>query len=85
MWVNFTLKWNGMVWQCEAKVYDTPSMFGIRNGRVSKLSALSDNDTEYQYDRGWPVDDAGEECKAPDGLIDEIMKKYPEVLQCVSV
>lgn len=39
----------------EAKLYDAPSMSGIRRGRVSKLNIETDSTGEIiaDYDRGW--------------------------------
>lgn len=38
----------------EAKVYDCPSDYGIKSGRVSKLSVVEKNSRKevYSYDRG---------------------------------
>jgi len=43
---------NGYHW--EGKIYDTPSKYGINNGRISKLR-ITDNkgNTVINYDRGW--------------------------------
>lgn len=73
----------------QAKVYDEPSTYGIKDGRVSKL-AVGKTDTRdprknffeqmcFNYDRGLDFD------KAPPGLIDKIVaqletlpKLFPE-------
>lgn len=40
----------------EAKIYNTPSQFGINNGRISKLWIQdSDRTVLVNYDRGWDV------------------------------
>lgn len=44
---------DGVYW--EAKVYDTPSQFGINGGRISKLHMRSDGEILANYDRGWDV------------------------------
>ena len=38
-----------------AKVFDLPSVFGIDDGRVSKLSISQGNNWIVNYDRGWDV------------------------------
>jgi len=52
-WVTFT---HGGL-RGELKVYSEPSVFGIKNGRVSKLLVRSaderDLDAIISYDRGW--------------------------------
>lgn len=61
----------------EAKVYDEPSIFGVNEGRVSKLSigktATRDRNADffdqmdYIYDRGLDFDNL------PDGLLEKIV------------
>ena len=49
---------NGNVgeFQYEAKVFDIGSMFGIDEGRISKLFVVDGNgDTVISYDRGWGI------------------------------
>lgn len=36
----------------QAKVYDEPSMFGINEGRISKLRLQQNGKEVYNYDRG---------------------------------
>lgn len=40
----------------EAKVFDKPSVFGIDNGRVSKLFVTQNNKLVFNYDRGMDID-----------------------------
>lgn len=72
-WTNFDLFFDGKSWPCEALVFNNPSIFGIRDGRVSKFFVYEDSGEEwlYAYDRGWMT------TEAPKGLIDELMKKFP--------
>ena len=72
MWENFTLQWDDRKWTCEAEVSHRPSMFGIREGRVSKFYVYGDKGRLYAYERGWL------EKEAPRGLIDKLMERYPE-------
>ncbi len=63
----------------EAKVYDTPSSYGINSGRVSKLAIFKGNKRDpninwgkqlcYNYDRGLDFD------RAPEGLLNKILKE----------
>lgn len=63
--------------EVEAKVYDTPSQYGIDGGRVSKMSVFDPHSEEFllNYDRGWDV------CELPNrdvaGILDAIDAKFP--------
>jgi len=57
-----------------AKIFESPSRFGINGGRVSKLSICwgdryEDESLVYRYDRGLDFD------IAPAGLVDQIMEQ----------
>ena len=52
-WVSGTV--DGSI-KFEAKVFDTPSKFGIDDGRISKLSIRSGNEEFVNYDRGWDIE-----------------------------
>lgn len=66
---------------CQAKVYDEPSIFGINNGRVSKLAVAKEGvaalgihtgldffeNVDFNYDRGLDFDNLKE------GLLDKIV------------
>ena len=56
------------------KHYDEPSIFGINNGRISKLSIqkISNNEVMANYDRGWDVEPS-EEIKF---LYDKLINEY---------
>lgn len=66
---------------CQAKVYDTPSVFGIDEGRVSKLTIATNSQWEgmesaiYHYDRGLDFD------KTPPGLLNTVVAYFEEVGQ----
>ena len=65
MWKKGTT--DGYRW--EAKVYTNGSMFGIDNGRVSKLSIYGANGSAiYAYDRGLDMDNA------PEGLVARVIE-----------
>jgi hypothetical protein len=70
----------------QAKVYDEPSTFGIKNGRVSKLAIGKTSERNpncnffdqmcFNYDRGLDFDDA------PEGLVDKVvaeLEKLPKI------
>ena len=39
-----------------AKVYDEGSIYGIDEGRISKLTIKIDGQTVVSYDRGWDIE-----------------------------
>ena len=39
-----------------AKVYDEGSIYGIDEGRISKLTIKIDGQTVVSYDRGWEIE-----------------------------
>lgn len=41
-----------------AKVYDEPSVYGINEGRISKLQIKIDGVAVAEYDRGWALEPA---------------------------
>jgi hypothetical protein len=64
-----------------AKVYDTGSIYGINNGRVSKLTVWS---SEYQstgdiinYDRGWDIEPSDDEQRELLQAILELLEAFP--------
>lgn len=54
----------------EAKLFDDGSVFGINNGRVSKLSLRLNGRTVLNFDRGWDID----VCKATKAEYTAIMQ-----------
>ena len=52
-WVSGTVDGNITF---EAKVFDNPSVFGIDDGRISKLSIRNANEEFVNYDRGWDIE-----------------------------
>lgn len=53
MWKEGSVKVESGIYHYQAKVYDTPSQYGINRGRVSKLSVRLDGREVIGYDRGW--------------------------------
>jgi hypothetical protein len=43
------------IYNFSAKLYNTPSQFGIDGGRVSKLSIYDGSVCFVNYDRGWDI------------------------------
>jgi hypothetical protein len=62
----------------EAKVYDEPSTFGIKDGRVSKLHVYSmvggESVSIIEYDRGWSLKPKTAEAKE---IMKVILDRYP--------
>jgi hypothetical protein len=58
-----------------AKVYDEGSIYGINEGRISKLTIRKVGETRdlYNYDRGLDVDCANDEVKA---VLETILEMY---------
>jgi len=55
-----------------AKVFDTGSEYGIKNGRISKLDIRQDGKIIVNYDRGWDVRPKTPEHRA---IFNALMKK----------
>ena len=63
MWKEGTIKVGGSWFHYWYKVFDEPSIFGIDEGRISKLMLKRKDEIVCNYDRGWdiePVDEATE-------------------------
>lgn len=55
MWESGILRIDDMHIVWNAKVFDEGSIFGIKNGRISKLSARINDNWIFNYDRGWDI------------------------------
>lgn len=51
-WINGTIN----DYEFQAKHFDCGSMFGIDEGRTSKLIVMKDGDCVVNYDRGWDIE-----------------------------
>lgn len=69
MWTKGKI--NGFDYQI--KHFDESSVFGIDEGRISKLWILKDGKTYANYDRGWDIYPTDAEAKQ---VYNEILKKY---------
>tara|TARA_R110000744_G_scaffold212696_1_gene331674 strand:- start:44 stop:274 length:231 start_codon:yes stop_codon:yes gene_type:complete len=56
MWVDLVLNVGGLEFKAQAKIYDTPSKFGLNGGRISKLHIVFKGLDYYCYDRGLDLD-----------------------------
>jgi len=57
------------------KSYDEPSVFGINEGRISKLEIRIKGKITARYDRGWDIEIAQEDT-ATQLLFDLLMQDY---------
>ena len=64
MWKEGSIKAGANIYHYQAKVYDTPSQYGINQGRISKLSVSLNGHVITGYDRGWYKQPATQEEKA---------------------
>lgn len=55
------------------KHYKNPSIFGINNGRISKLMLKIENQIVCNYDRGWDVYPT---CKAAEAALEILLYEY---------
>lgn len=74
LWTMATATVNGKRFKVQMVKFEEPSIYGIRNGRISKLWAKEENGTDsIAYDRGWSHRPATAEGKA---LLKEIVKQF---------
>lgn len=73
MWESgiLTIDGTNIVWH--AKVFDEGSVFGIKSGRISKLSARIGNAWILNYDRGWDIKSQG---KTAEKVLELLLQKY---------
>ncbi len=66
---------NGRIDNCEYwfKSYNAPSIYGIDEGRISKLAVKRDGHVIMNYDRGWDLEPQTDEDRA---ILDMISNKY---------
>lgn len=63
MWSEGSMKVRGSVFRYSVKHYEEGSVFGIDNGRISKLLLQRDGRTACSYDRGWDIEPADEDTR----------------------
>lgn len=73
MWEFGTVTIDNQNIEWQAKVFDEGSIFGIKNGRISKLCARIGDKWIINYDRGWDIRPKGKIAKKVFGIL---MKKY---------
>ena len=54
--IGIPKKYGGGIAHFWAKVYDEGSIYGIDEGRISKLMIKIDGKTVVSYDRGWDIE-----------------------------
>lgn len=66
---------NGTIDGCEywVKSYDEPSIYGIEEGRISKLTVKRDGYEIINYDRGWDLEPQTDEDRT---ILEKIMIRY---------
>lgn len=62
-----------IVCKYEAKQYDEGSVYGINEGRISKLCITIDGRTVCNYDRGWDIEPT---CEAAEMALAIILKEH---------
>lgn len=63
MWNKGIITDNENIYKWEAKVYDEPSEFGIKKGRISKLTIWLNGRIAVNYDRRWDIRPKSDEVK----------------------
>ena len=61
MWKEGSVKVHDSVFHYWIKVYDVPSLYGIDDGKVSKLKLTREGMTACNYDRGWDIEPTDED------------------------
>lgn len=66
---------NGKIDGCEywVKQYDSPSIYGVEEGRVSKISVRRDGREIISYERGWDLEPQTDEDRE---ILAKILKMY---------
>ncbi len=75
MWRTGTIKIEDQVVSYEVKVYDVGSVFGINEGRISKLWLSINGKMVANYDRGWDVEPT---CKAAEQALAILLEEYKD-------
>lgn len=63
MWRTRFIEINGRSYQGTVKFYEEGSIYGIDEGRISKLEIKRNGKTVCNYDRGWDIEPKDEETK----------------------
>lgn len=75
MWKKEIVRIGEGVFYCECKVYDEGSVYGINEGRISKLYVRDEKSRKVlaNYDRGWDIEPVDETAAK---IVDQLLKKY---------
>ena len=77
MWTSGNLFIFGKEYFFDAKVYDEASKYGIKKGRISKLTVRNSEDIlVLQYDRGW-VQHA-KDSKVEEEILKHLLSEFPK-------
>lgn len=63
MWHKGIITVDGQSYKYCIKSFDVGSVWGIKNGKISKLGIIYNGKTIVNYDRGWDIKPAGKEVK----------------------
>lgn len=63
LWHEGSLKVNGSIFRYWVKQYDEGSIYGIDEGRISKLTMKRDGKEVLSYDRGWDIEPEDDDTK----------------------
>lgn len=61
MWNEGTLRIRTSIFHYWVKHYEEPSVYGINEGRISKLMLKRDGEIVCNYDRGWDIEPVDED------------------------
>ena len=73
VWTLATATIDGKTYRIQMVRFDEPSMYGIRQGRISKLYVADADHTVINFDRGWDIRPKTAETKA---LLAAIVKQF---------
>lgn len=71
-WVVGTYEYRTVLYKFNAKIYSEPSVYGIKEGRVSKLWVRNEqnNKVVFHYERGY---DIGDESQTERGMLKDLL------------
>ena len=81
MWKDGIIFVDGKAYEYSIKVYDLPSNYGIKNGRISKLRVYDGIDIILDYDRGWGTGYAPKPKRGSheEKVLNAILNMYPVI------
>ena len=73
MWEQGKITVNGETYRYCVKHFEEGSIFGIDNGRISKLDIRRNGEIVCAYERGWDIEATDKNAKK---ALDFLLKKY---------